>query len=84
MAVESLSSSAPGPELPGFRPSRDSHEVLEGQVESVLYQDEDKGFAVVRLDTSDGMAETAGNVFSAFKLVAGEVQEGFDRIRKAL
>ncbi len=32
----------------------------------------------------DAMAETAGNVFSALKLVAGEVQEGFERIRKAL
>ena len=32
----------------------------------------------------DAMAETAGNVFSAFKLVAGELQEGFERIRKAL
>ena len=28
--------------------------------------------------------ETAGNVFDAMKLVAGEVQEGFQRIRKAL
>lgn len=28
--------------------------------------------------------ETSENVFSALKLVAGEVQEGFDRIRKSL
>lgn len=32
----------------------------------------------------DAVAETAGNVFSALKLVAGEVQDGFERIRKAL
>ena len=31
----------------------------------------------------DAVSETADNMFSAFKLVAGEVQEGFDRIRKA-
>ncbi len=28
--------------------------------------------------------ETADNVFDALKLVAGEVQEGFERIRKSL
>jgi uncharacterized coiled-coil protein SlyX len=32
----------------------------------------------------DAVAETAGNMFSALKLVAGEVQDGFERIRKAL
>jgi uncharacterized protein YrzB (UPF0473 family) len=32
----------------------------------------------------DAMAETASNVLSALKLVAGEVQEGFERIRKSL
>jgi DNA-binding SARP family transcriptional activator len=32
----------------------------------------------------DAVEETAGNVFAALKLVAGEVQEGFRRIRKSL
>ena len=32
----------------------------------------------------DAVGETAGNVLEALKLVAGEVQEGFQRIRKAL
>ena len=32
----------------------------------------------------DAVDETAGNVFEALKLVAGEVQEGFQRIRKTL
>ena len=32
----------------------------------------------------DAVAETADNMFSALKLVAGEVQDGFERIRKAL
>jgi len=32
----------------------------------------------------DAVGETAGNVFDALKLVAGEVEEGFQRIRKAL
>ena len=32
----------------------------------------------------DAVEETAENVFDAFKLVAGEVQEGFERIRKSL
>jgi hypothetical protein len=32
----------------------------------------------------DAVGETAGNVFDALKQVAGEVQEGFQRIRKTL
>jgi hypothetical protein len=32
----------------------------------------------------DAVEETAGNVFDALKLVAGEIEEGFQRIRKTL
>ena len=32
----------------------------------------------------DAVQETAGNVFDAMKLVAGEIEEGFQRIRKSL
>ena len=32
----------------------------------------------------DAVEETTGNVFDALKLVASEVEEGFQRIRKAL
>ena len=32
----------------------------------------------------DAVEETAGNVFSAMKLVAAEIQDGFHRIRKSL
>jgi uncharacterized coiled-coil DUF342 family protein len=32
----------------------------------------------------DAVTETTGNVFDALKLVAGEIQEGFQRIRKTL
>ena len=32
----------------------------------------------------DAVSETAGNVFDAMKLVAGEIQDGFHRIRKSL
>ena len=32
----------------------------------------------------DAVEETAGNVFGALKLVAGEIEEGFQRIRKSL
>ena len=32
----------------------------------------------------DAVAETADNVFSALKLAANEVKDGFERIRKAL
>ena len=32
----------------------------------------------------DAVEDTAGNVFEALKLVAGEIEEGFHRIRKTL
>ena len=32
----------------------------------------------------DAVDETAGNVFAGFKLVVGEIEAGFQRIRKSL
>lgn len=32
----------------------------------------------------EAVAESAGNIFSSLKLVAGEVKDSFDRIRKSL
>ena len=34
--------------------------------------------------TRHAVEETTENVFASLKLVAGEIQEGFDRIRKSL
>lgn len=41
---------------------RKEHQVLEGEVAAVLYQDEEAGFAVVSLETDAGRASAAGEL----------------------
>ncbi len=47
---------APAPPRP---PDERAHEVLEGEVAAVVFQNEETGFAVVALDTGAGTTETA-------------------------
>jgi hypothetical protein len=59
----------------GKQEAKDEWEKLTAKLEELT-----KDYEPVR----DAVEESAGNVFAAMKLVAGEIEEGFRRVRKSL